>query len=140
MHGHLSYLFAFLLLFGCRKDVEKKDLAKLNGYWEISEVQFPNGQVKSYTISTMVDFIAIEGMSGFRKKMKPQFNGSFITSDDAESFDIVEKNGIFYFSYGRGMQQREEILLELTQNTFAVKNTNDVAYHYKRYEPITINP
>ncbi|MEM1256991.1 MAG: hypothetical protein AAGH81_00590 [Bacteroidota bacterium] len=120
--------------------MEKKDLGRLNGYWEINEVQFPNGQVKRYSISTMIDFIEIEGMTGFRKKMKPQFDGSFITSDDAESFSVFEKNDRFHFSYGQGIQQREEVLLEVTQNTFVVKNTSGVEYHYKRYEPITIDP
>ncbi len=140
MNGYRHYLVIVLLFFGCGKNLEKKDLEKLNGYWEISEVQFPNGQQKTYTISTMVDFIEMEGMAGFRKKVKPQLNGSFITSDDAEPFSIFEKNEIFHISYGKGMQQREEVLLMVTQNTFAVRNDNGVEYHYRRYEPININP
>jgi len=139
MHRFLFYL-GITFLIGCRPSVQKHDLNQLNGYWEIEEVEFENGQTKGYAISTTIDYIEMEGMSGFRKKMHPQLSGSYQTSDDAEPFEIFEKEGAFYFAYGQGIEQWEEVLLSLDENTFSVRNADNKIYRYKRYEPLNLQP
>ncbi|WP_235921912.1 hypothetical protein [Flavobacterium phycosphaerae] len=42
-----SLLFLTLLLISCHPNVKKEDLAKLNGYWEIKQVEMANGEKKT---------------------------------------------------------------------------------------------
>lgn len=127
-------------LLGCKKSVKKEDLKWLNGYWEITEVAFPDGQKKSYSISTTIDYIELKGMTGFRKKVQPQLNGTYRTSDDAGQFSIFEKDGSFYFHYQNGVEQWEERLVALDQASLTTAIDNGNRYSYKRYEPISLKP
>ena len=85
----LATVFVILLLFGCSSKVDQASLPLLNGYWEIEKVVFPDGSTKSYEVNASIDFIEIDGQKGFRKKMQPQFDGTFTTSDDAEQFTVI---------------------------------------------------
>lgn len=139
MHRFL-FCLGVIFLVSCGHSVQKDDLNQLNGYWEIEEVEFENGQTKEYTISTTIDYIEMDGMNGFRKKVHPQLSGSYQTSDDAEPFEIFEKENTFFFAYGQGIQQWEEVLLSLDENTFSVRNADNKIYRYKRYEPLNLQP
>ena len=136
----LIFPILFVLFLGCGTSVQIEDIAHLNGYWEISEVEFPNGQTKEYAISTTIDYMELNGMKGFRKKVQPQLDGSYQTSDDAENFEINEQGGVVRIFYGQGTQQREETLMELDENSFSVRNMEEKIYRYKRYEPINLAP
>ena len=128
------------VLFGCNSQIQEQQLNQLNGYWEITEVEFPNGQTKAYTVNTTIDFIKIEGLSGFRKKVQPRLNGSYETSDDAEEFIITQRNGVFLIRYGSDLQEWEEEILEIGENAFSVRNEDAKIYKYKRFEPINLTP
>lgn len=137
----LNIVHITLILFlGCSPSIEKEDLQHLNGYWEIEKVEFPNGQTKEYAISMTIDYIKLDGMSGFRKKVQPQLNGSYRTSDDAEHFDIIQKNEVFKMVYGLETKQREEKVILIDENSFAVRNQDDKIYIYKRYKPLNLEP
>ena len=136
----LIFPILFVLFLGCGTSVQIEDIAYLNGYWEISEVEFPSGQTKEYAISTTIDYMELNGMKGFRKKVQPQLDGSYQTSDDAENFEINEQDGVVRIFYGQGTQQREETLMELGENSFSVRNMEEKIYRYKRYEPINLAP
>ncbi|MDH3796380.1 MAG: hypothetical protein OER83_05865, partial [Flavobacteriaceae bacterium] len=45
-----------IFLVGCGSKKEPIDLDMLNGYWEIEKVSFPDSSVKTYDISTTIDF------------------------------------------------------------------------------------
>ena len=79
----------------CSHNISKEKLDLLNGYWEIQEVEFPNGEKKEYQMSAVVDYIQLDNLQGYRKKVVPKFDGSFETSDDAEAFKIIERNEKF---------------------------------------------
>src|SRR5690606_6245952 len=71
-----------LMLLGCKKiAVAEADLQYLNGYWEIAEVEFPDGSKKQYTVNPSVDFIKLNDGEGFRKKMQPKFDGTYNTTN-----------------------------------------------------------
>ena len=127
------------ILFGCSPKVEVDKLPRLNGYWEIEKVDFPDGSSKSYEVNASVDFIQLKEREGFRKKMQPQFDGSFRTSDDAERFSIIEKSGTFIMKYSNAEQTWEETLVALTDDQFQVRNQDGISYHYKRYQPLNLN-
>ena len=69
-----------VLFVGCSPKISQEDLQLLNGYWEIEKVIFPIGETKDFKSSTTIDFIELDGMKGFRKKVQPKFNGTFETS------------------------------------------------------------
>src|SRR5690606_5616410 len=102
---------AFLLLQGCsNKKVEQGDLHYLNGYWEIQQVDFPDGTSKDYTLNPTIDFISLQDGEGFRKKMRPSFNGTYATSRDTEYFTLATKPGEFLMQYKKGGGSWEETL------------------------------
>ncbi|MET7027987.1 hypothetical protein [Sediminicola luteus] len=135
----ILYVFAFICLLSCQRSISESDLTKLNGYWEISEVEFADGTTKEYTANTTIDFIEIAGFKGFRKKVQPTLEGTYYANDDTESFLILQKEDSFEFHYKNNLSEWNEMLTALTDNTFSVVNKEGITYHYKRYEPININ-
>lgn len=124
--------------FGCYSGVSEENMAQLNGYWEIENVVFPNGNTKEYTVSATVDFIRLDGMKGFRKKVSPKFDGTYQTSDDAENFIISKKDGDFIIDYKTELSQWSEQLVAVDTNTFSVISQEGLQYNYKRFEPFSI--
>ncbi|WP_136467182.1 lipocalin family protein [Flagellimonas onchidii] len=129
----------FILLFSCKESlIPKENLHYLNGYWEISEVTFPDGSKKDYKISSTIDFIHLDGDSGFRKKMQPKFNGTYSTSNNVESFTMIKTNDVFTLTYKNSLDQWDEKLIQLDSTSFAVRNEEGILYSYKRFQPIQI--
>ena len=135
----LSRVLIVLILLGCGSRIDEKTLPYLNGYWEIEKVVFPDGSTKSYQLNSSIDFIEIEDTKGFRKKMQPQFDGSFKTSDDAEQFTVTAVKNTLIIQYSHAEQNWEETLVALTEDRFVVQSENGVAYHYKRYRPLELD-
>ena len=92
---YIYIIVALIGLAGCQNKISKLDLPHLNGYWEIERVTFPDGSKKEYAVSTSIDYIEVKNFKGFRKKVQPNFNGTYVTSNDAEMFTISENEGIF---------------------------------------------
>lgn len=139
----MKYFFSLcvvLLAGSCKKDgVEEKDLSYLNGYWEIMEVSLPDGSKKEYTVNPSIDFIQLENRMGFRRKLKPNFNGTYDASNrDMEKFNIKPKNETFLLIYDNEFDQWEEELVELDSLFFSVVNQEGIKYSYKRFQPIAI--
>ncbi len=132
-------VFAFICLLSCKQSISESDLTKLNGYWEISEVEFPDGTTKEYKANTTIDFIKIASFKGFRKKVQPTLEGTYFANDDAESFLILQKEDSFELHYKNNLSEWNELLTALSDNSFSVVNKEGITYRYKRYEPININ-
>lgn len=135
-----SIILCILFVTGCEQPVTEADLKHLNGYWEIEEVSGPDGSVKTYGLNTSIDYLELNGMQGFRKKVQPQADGTFLTSDDATYFQITKKGAQYFMIYGQEEAPWEEQLLSLDDSTFSVVNSENITYHYKRYEPIGSAP
>ena len=136
--SELFVLVSILLCSGCSRTVSTDDLAKLNGYWEIERVVFPDGTTKDYNINTTVDYIEWDGSDGFRKKISPKFDGTYETSDDAETFKIIEEDGLFTINYKTEISKWSEKLVAIDDETFSVVNEAGLQYDYQRFEPISI--
>ncbi|WP_067033326.1 hypothetical protein [Allomuricauda sp. CP2A] len=131
--------FIFLMVLGCKKTaVAEADLHYLNGYWEIDEVEFPDGSIKEYGMNPSIDFIHLQENEGYRKKMQPKFDGTYSTSNDLETFSISEVTDGFTLQYQNDFSEWEEKLVQLDSTSFAVINQEGVTYSYKRFEPIKI--
>lgn len=128
-----------LMLMGCKKTaVAEADLQYLNGYWEIAEVEFPDGSKKQYTVNPSIDFIKLKDGEGFRKKMQPRFDGSYDTSNDTEFFTVSENQETFTLRYKNEFSEWEEKLVSVDSLSFSVTNEEGVTYSYKRFQPIKI--
>ncbi|SDQ59693.1 hypothetical protein [Flagellimonas zhangzhouensis] len=134
--------FLFLLfIFACQDSpsVAESDLHYLNGYWEISEVEFPDGSLKEYGLNSNIDFIQLEDGKGFRKKLQANLGGTYDTSNhDVEQLTVSPSNDIFIMSYDNEFSQWQEKLVHLDSFSFSVVNNEGVTYNYKRFEPIKI--
>ncbi|MBT8285861.1 MAG: hypothetical protein HKO75_10840 [Flavobacteriaceae bacterium] len=135
----LPVILLMILCMSCGQKVEKEDLEFLNGYWEISVVEFPSGDKKRYEINTTVDYIEVTGMEGFRKKVQPLPDGSFITSDDAENFSLSSRNDAFIMLYNNEMSEWEEEIEQLTETLLVLKNNEQIRYIYRRYHPVILD-
>ena len=126
-------------LVACAKKISKLDLQQLNGYWEIEEVVFPNGNVKKYKINTSVDYIQLANTTGFRKKVQPQLDGTYKVTDDAESFTISKNESVFTINYKNNLSEWKEELIRISEDRFSVVNEEGITYRYKRFTPINAN-
>ncbi len=132
-----TVLLIFFLLC-CEQRITRQDLEYLPGYWEIERVIFPDGGEKVYRISGTIDYFELKGMEGFRKKLQPQIDGTFKTSDDAIAYAIHEKDEIFWLEYGQGQNTWSEKISQLTNTSLVLINEENIQYHYKRYEELDI--
>ncbi|RKN76857.1 hypothetical protein [Ulvibacterium marinum] len=134
----VSVLTFVYLIIGCSDTLSKEDLNQLNGYWEIAKVSFHDGNTKEYKVSTSIDFIKIDSLKGYRKKVQPKFDGTFDTSNDAEFFLIKEQNGEFIFHYKNNLSEWKEAILKISRDNFSVSNEAGITYEYKRFNPINV--
>ena len=132
-----KFFFGILFLFfiACFESIDVEDLPKLNGYWQIEKVIFPDNSSKTYEVSTTLDFIQFEETNGYRKKVQPALDGTFDTSDDAVSFDVMRLDRGIFLLYSNAAESWEEELLHIDDNSFSVRNEAGIVYQYKRYEP-----
>ena len=135
----LVLLISVLLFYGCtEKEVSEQDLQYLNGYWEIQKVEFPDGQIKDYKANTVIDYIKLEKGKGMRKKVQPKLDGTYLVSDDEESFELIKANEGFSFYYKSNLSERQEQLKALDSLSFSTQNEEGLIYYYTRFQPISI--
>ncbi|MDG1660572.1 MAG: hypothetical protein P8H40_04250 [Winogradskyella sp.] len=138
----MKRFFGLILVFvitSCSQNPEEY-LEHINGYWEIEEVQFNNGDVKPYKYNESIDYISInDRLIGFRKKLKPGFNSKYITSKDAEGITAKIENNSLNLYYKTPYTNWKETVLKADENSLKVINDRETIYLYKRYEPIELD-
>lgn len=132
MKNRILVAFLVVILASCKQEVKQTDIQNLTGYWEIEKVILPDGEDKEYKASETFDFFELKDKTGTRKKGMQQFDGTFLTNDVSEAFEIEFKDGNCYINYKTDFAKWQEEILELTKEKFVVKNKNDLEYHYKR--------
>ena len=138
----MKRFFGLILVFvitSCSQNPEEY-LEHINGYWEIEEVQFNNGDVKPYKYNESIDYISInDRLIGFRKKLKPGFNSKYITSKDAEGITAKIENNSLNLYYKTPYTNWKETVLKADENSLKVINDRETIYLYKRYKPIELD-
>jgi len=133
------YLFLLLtIITACKSTIKEGEISQLEGYWEITKVVFQDGITKPYTVNTTIDYIDINGLKGYIKKMKPGLNGRYQTSNKAAQFKLLLKNEVWEMHFEGDLNSTLR-LLEIDSLEYAVKDQGQVRYYYKRYEPINIS-
>jgi len=70
--------------------------------------------------------------------MKPTFEGTYITNDDAELFTIFKQENTYLMNYKTATNDWTETIKSVSATNFSVTNSENMTYTYKRYEPINI--
>lgn len=120
-------------IVSCSK-VEEKDIDLLNGYWEITKVEMPSGEQKEYKINESVDFFKVENLKGFRKKMVPQLDGTFLTNEVQENLVVEFVDGKAVAHYKTDYANWDEEIVKLSDKELVVKNQQDIQYFYTKKE------
>ena len=128
----ILFVFLFITIYGCKPNVALEDLKHLNGYWEITKVEMPDGDEKEFKINESIDFIHFEDKKGFRVKVIPQIDGGLLSNKTKENFNIIEKESVLYFLYKTEYASWEEEIITINTEELVVKNSNDLVYFYKK--------
>lgn len=118
--------------FSCKQNITESDLNNLNGYWEIEKVILPNGEKKEYKVNETIDYFKLVKNKGFRTKVMPQVDGSYLTNNLKESVYISLEEGSAIFHYKTNYAQWNEEIIAVSKDEFIVKNQQELVYHYKR--------
>ena len=125
-------LIVLLSVLSCKQEITEADISNLNGYWEIEKVELPDGDKKEYKVNETIDFFKIEANKGFRKKVMPQLDGTYLTNDIQEDVVVVVKDGDALLQYKTKYASWKEEIIELTKDKLVVKNQQEIEYYYKR--------
>jgi hypothetical protein len=128
----LILFFLGTIGLSCKQKITDTDLQHLNGYWEIEKVTLPDGDTKEYKVNETIDYFQIEQKKGFRSKVMPQVDGSYLTNDIKESVQVSLKDGSATLHYKTTYAKWNEEIITLSKDHFVVKNAQDLEYHYKR--------
>ena len=99
MKNILKLIPVALLIISCNSKVSPEELNKINGYWEVTLVETPDGEEKEYGMSTSVDYIELKENSGFRQKVVPQIDGKYLTNDVKELITVKDSALATYLVY-----------------------------------------
>jgi len=134
------FLIIFITLFfvGCNTKIASTDISKINGYWEIEKVIFPDGTTKEYTINQIFDYFEVKNNVGIRKKVTPQLDGTFLVNDDLEKVEIKEIKGQYFIYYTTFFNKWKEEIKAISDEELVVVNDSKNEYHYKRANPINL--
>jgi len=138
MQKKLVFIIGFLIFLGCQSNIDKEELELLNGYWEIDEVKMPDGTFKDYEINQTVDYIFLKDTIGFRKKVAPQLDGTYLVTNHQETFVVITENEVFFLEYKTEYGIWREKLIDLCEEHFTVENENGIIYTYKKQEAFSI--
>lgn len=135
MKKSLFLLFSFFVLWSCNSVEPEEKISQLNGYWEIQKAELPEGITKEFRFSELVDYIQVSDKEGFRKKVRPQLGGTFITSEDRENFTVRVENDSINLYYTTPYNSWKETVLSSGKEELKILNPDGIIYTYKRFTP-----
>lgn len=130
----LLYIFVSI---SCGQRVEMTDIAKLNGYWEIEKVILSDGNEKEYKVNETIDYFKVNGTTGFRKKVMPQFDGTYLENGDAEKIDVAFKEKKAFLNYTTNYAKWKEEIISISDDKLVLRN-GEVEYYYKKPIPFSL--
>jgi hypothetical protein len=139
MKNLVGFLFVSLFFISCQQKIKPEDLANINGYWEIEKVGFDKGEDKQYGMNESYDYFEIgKNNDGFRKKVMPQLDGTFIVNDTYENIKIRFKDDQVFMDYVTPYAKWTEELIAVTEDKLVFKNQDKKEYHYKKAQKLNI--
>jgi len=139
MKNTFRILFLSFLFISCQQKIKPEDISKINGYWEIEKVIFDQGDDKEYGINERYDYFQIDkNNKGFRKKVMPQLDGTFIVNDTYETATIRLKDDKTFIDYSTPYAKWSEELIAVSEEELVLKNAEKKEYHYKKAGALNI--
>jgi hypothetical protein len=135
---YFRILVLLLLFVGCKQEIKPLDIAKINGYWEIEKVVFDGGKDKDYGMNESYDYFQIDKNKGFRKKVMPQLDGTFLVNNTSESVAVRFADDKVLLDYSTPFMKWSEELISISDSLLVLKNSQKTAYHYKKTGAINI--
>ena len=134
-----TLLVIVFLAMGCKSNPDKH-IEFIEGYWEIESVYKDNKLLRTFKINSGIDYFKINAdLKGFRKKLKPNFSGTFQTSKDVLNFKIeIQNNGLFLNYIDNATSFREEVL-EANKEKLVIKSNSGLVYNYKPYKALDLS-
>ena len=130
MKNLVGFLFVSLFFISCQQKIKPEDLVNINGYWEIEKVGFDKGEDKQYVMNESYDYFEIwKNNDGFRKKVMPQLDGTFIVNDTYENIKIRFKDDQVFMDYVTPYAKWTEELIAVTEDKLVFKNQDEKEYH-----------
>ena len=127
-----------VLLVSCKQKIVPKDIANINGYWEIERVDLPDGDHKEYKMNEVYDFFDIKNNKGYRKKVMPQLDGTFLANDASENVEIVFLKDQVFLKFKTEYATWKEELKQISATEMVVENDKKIEYKYKKTAPINL--
>lgn len=134
----IAFLSLLVVVLSCQHKLRATDISKINGYWEIEKVVFPSGKQKGYTINETFDYFDVKNNIGYRKKVTPQLDGTFLVNNDFEKVVVKEEKGKYFIEYSTFYTKWKEELSFVSDEKLVLINENKNEYHYKRAGAINI--
>lgn len=139
MKNTFRILIVSLFFMACQQKIEPTDISKINGYWEIEKVVFDQGKDKKYGMNESYDYFQIDkNNKGFRKKVMPQLDGTFLVNDAFENVTVRFEDDKVFLDYKTPYAKWSEELISISKDKLVFKNTQKKEYHYKKAGPINI--
>lgn len=132
-------IFLLVVLTSCSSN-DAIDVNDLEGYWEIYQVEKEGQIIKEYTISLNIDYFKIINDSlGFRKKVAPQLDGSFLVSKAVSDFKLkqVNDNSLHLIYTNKGFNA-DEVIKALSKTNLELLNSEGLLFKYKRFEKLDL--
>lgn len=131
-----NYFYLLLLasvLTSCTSKPNKEDIVKLNSYWEIEKVDFPDGNKKEYKVNEFIDLISLKNNKGIRQKVAPQLDGSFLKGTLEDKIRVVDSADCYYLKTDSKFTKWEEKIISVSDEKFVLENEAKIVYHYKKF-------
>lgn len=138
MKKTVGFFVLTLMLISCKQTITSKDIVKINGYWEIEKVELPDGEDKDYKVNPTIDYFEVKNNKGFRQKVMPQFDGTYLTNNLKETIQVTEESGNFHINYTTQYGKWKEEIIEIKDSVLVLKNKENLEYHYKKSVPFSV--
>ncbi len=138
MKNTIKLAILSLFFVACQQKIKPSDISKINGYWEIEKVVFPDGTKKEYKMNETYDFLNITNNIGFRKKVTPQLDGTFLVNNSSEAIKVLFEKDKTFLAYATPYSKWKEELITLTNEKLEVVNPDKITYFYKKTAPINL--
>ena len=135
MKNYFCLLLLAVSFISCTSKPKKEDISKLNGYWEIEKVEFPDGNKKEYQVNEFIDLISVKDNNGIRQKVAPQLDGTFLKGTLQDIIKVVDSAGCLYLKTDSKFTKWEEMIISISDDTFVLENQAKIVYHYKKFVP-----
>lgn len=129
------WLFIVILSVACTSKPNVEALKNINGYWEIEEVEFPDGNKKVYQVNELIDLFEIKNNKGYRIKVKPQLDGTFLKSELKDPIVIKDSNDVVYLKTNSKYSSMAEKIVSINEKELVIENESKIIYHYKKFVP-----